>query len=220
MSTVAIIGAHGQIAQILGKELVARGHEVLGAIRNGDHSSELEALGVKPVLFDIESEDADVLASRIPEADVVVFAAGAGGNSGPERKHTVDFLGSVISIGAAQKIGASKFLQISYIGVDGPAPESDDESWNAYAKAKKAADDALRASDLAWTIVRPGHLSDEPASGTVTIAESLSTGATSRANVALVLAELVDSENTGHRALDVLDGDVAIAEAVEEFLGE
>ena len=92
---VAIAGAHGKIALRLAKILVARGDEVDGLIRNPDHAGELEALGVAPVVCDLEHADVEQIAAAVKQADAVVFAAGAGPNSGPERKLTMDRDGAI-----------------------------------------------------------------------------------------------------------------------------
>src|SRR5215211_1485620 len=83
---VVVAGGHGQIALRLLKLLADRGDRARGLIRNAAHAADLEAAGAEAVLCDLEHED-DV--SRFGEsADAVVFAAGAGPGSGPERKRT------------------------------------------------------------------------------------------------------------------------------------
>ncbi|RKH80487.1 NAD-dependent epimerase/dehydratase family protein, partial [Corallococcus praedator] len=87
MSTIAIAGGHGKIALILGRLLAERGHTVRGLIRNPDQADDLRAVGIEPVIADLESESD--IASAIRGADAVVFAAGAGPGSGDARKKTV-----------------------------------------------------------------------------------------------------------------------------------
>ena len=60
-------------------------------------------------------------------------------------------------------------MQVSAINVDAPLPDGTDDVWRAYVEAKRDADAALRASDLAWTIIRPGRLTDDPATGLVSL---------------------------------------------------
>ena len=55
--------------------------------------------------------------------------------------------------------------------------------FQVYLRAKKAADDDLRSRDLDWTVVRPGRLTDDPATGRVQVG-SLSRGSVTRADVA------------------------------------
>ncbi|KQO95444.1 NAD(P)H-binding protein [Leifsonia sp. Leaf264] len=216
MTRTAIIGGHGKIALLLSRELTDAGHQAVGVIRNPEHASDVEAAGAVAVVLDIESASAEDLAAALADAggvDAVVFAAGAGGGSGAARKETVDHQGSVKSIVAAGRLGISRFVQISYIGAD-QADTSGDESFGAYQVAKKAADDALRASALDWTIVRPGHLNDDAATGRVRIGDDVTSGTTSRANTAAVIAALLTSPLGVGTVLNVIDGDTPIAEAL------
>jgi len=72
---VVIAGGHGQIARQLGALLAEDGNRVRGLIRNPDHAADLEALGVEPVVFDLEHDDG--LIAAIGGADAAVFAADA-----------------------------------------------------------------------------------------------------------------------------------------------
>ena len=96
MTKVAIVGAHGQIGQLLIKHLVVQGLGAVGIVRKEEQVPTMKKLGAEPVLLDIENATADQLATCLQGADVdaVVFAAGAGGGSSAERKRTVDYAGS------------------------------------------------------------------------------------------------------------------------------
>ncbi|MET0207261.1 MAG: NAD(P)H-binding protein, partial [Thermoleophilaceae bacterium] len=85
---VVVAGGHGQVALRLLELMAARGDRARGLIRNPDHAADLEQVGAEPVICDMEAEDD--LAPFVEGADGVVFAAGAGPGSGPERKKTVD----------------------------------------------------------------------------------------------------------------------------------
>jgi len=215
---VAVVGAHGKIGQLLSRELSARGYRVLGVHRKPEQAEAVEATGAVSVLHDLESGTAEQLASALRSAaqgdiEAIVFTAGAGPGSGAARKATVDLGGAAQSIEAASRAGVARFVQVSFIGADDDAEPTGEESWDAYRTAKKEADALLRASSLDWTIVRPGHLTDEPPSALVTIGEGLESGETSRGNVALVIATVIAEPSTIHRAIDVLDGEIPVAEA-------
>ena len=162
MSTIAIAGGHGKIALILGRLLAERGDTVRGLIRNPDQADDLSAAGIEPVICDLESES-DV-ASAVRGADAVVFAAGAGPGSGDARKKTVDLGGAVKLVEAAKAEGVSRYLIVSSMGAD-KAPEDGSEGFGAYLQAKFEADEAVRASGLDYTVVRPGGLTDDPGTG-------------------------------------------------------
>jgi nucleoside-diphosphate-sugar epimerase len=92
---IAIAGAHGKIAMRLTARLVARGDQVIGLIRNPDHTAEVRAAGAEPVMCDLEHASVEEIASAVQRADAVVFAAGAGPGSGAERKLTMDRDGAI-----------------------------------------------------------------------------------------------------------------------------
>lgn len=58
--------------------------------------------------------------------------------------------------------GIERFVQISAMAVDDPISEDASPVWRTYTAAKRAADEALRASQLDWAILRPGWLTDDP----------------------------------------------------------
>lgn len=221
--TVAIIGGHGQIAQLLTAQLVARGDRVLAVIRDPAQSDTLTALGALPIIADIESMDARDLAPAFKGCEGVVFAAGAGPGSGARRKRTVDYGGSILSQQAALEAGARRFIQISALNVDRPVHPDADPVWREYVRAKKDADKALRRTTLKWTIVRPGALTDQPATGEVHVAERLPhdivEGASiARADVADVVAHCLQMPATIRREFDVVNGPTPIREALENLV--
>jgi uncharacterized protein YbjT (DUF2867 family) len=211
MSTIAIAGGHGKIAQILGRLSAERGDTARGLIRNPDQADDLRAGGIEPVVCDLE-RDGDV-AAAVRGADAVVFAAGAGPGSGDARKKTVDLGGAVKLIEAAKAEGVSRYLIVSSMGADKP-PADGSEGFGAYLQAKFEADEAVRTSGLDYTVVRPGGLTDDPGTGLVTIAESTGRGQIPRADVAAVLLACLDTPSTIGQSFDVISGDTPIADAL------
>jgi uncharacterized protein YbjT (DUF2867 family) len=211
MSTVAIAGGHGKIALLLGQLLAERGDTARGLIRNPDQEGDLRAVGIEPVICDLESES-DV-ASAVRGADAVVFAAGAGPGSGDARKKTVDLGGAVKLVEAAKAAGVSRYLIVSSMGAD-KAPEDGSEGFGAYLQAKFEADEAVRASGLDYTVVRPGGLTDDPGTGLVRVAEKLERGQIPRADVAAVFLACLDEPATIGKSFDLISGDTPIAAAL------
>src|SRR3954468_20500286 len=207
---VVIAGGHGQIAMQLGQLLTEDGHRVRGIIRNPDQSGDLEALGMEPVIFDLEQDDG--LAAAIEGADAAVFAAGAGPGSGAERKLTMDRDGAVKLIDACREAGTRRYVLVSAMGAR-PGVTGDDV-FQVYLRAKFEADEALRASDLDWTVIRPGGLTDEPGSGLIALGEELTRGSIPREDVAATIRLVLPSPNTIGKSLDLVSGSLPIAEAV------
>jgi len=211
MSTIVIAGGHGQIALRLAALLSARGDGVRSLIRNPGHEAGVRATGAEPILADMEA--LDDLAEFVDGADAVVFAAGAGPGSGAERKRTVDLGAAVKLLDGARRTGVRRYLMISAMGAADPAPGA--EAMRPYLEAKGQADAALAASELDWTIVRPGGLTDEPGTGRVAVAPSLGRrGTVTRDDVAAVLAACLDEPRTVRATFDLLQGETPIAQAL------
>jgi uncharacterized protein YbjT (DUF2867 family) len=219
MSRIAIVGGHGQIARHLLVELRRSEHSPVALVRKEEYRDELESRGAEVRLLDIEQEDADAFAAAFEGCNAVVFAAGGGPDGNIERKRTVDLEGSLKSIEGARTAGIQRFVQISAIGVDDPLPDDTGDVWRAYVEAKRDADIALRDSDLAWTIIRPGRLTDEPATGLVALGPDVRRGDIPRADVAAVVAAIVDQDSTVGQQWNLVSGPTPVPEAVR-LLGE
>ena len=209
---VAIAGAHGQIARRLAKLLVARGDRVRGLIRNPDHAEDVGALGATAVVCDLEHDALEDVTAAIAGADAVVFAAGAGPGSGAERKLTMDRDGAIKLLDAARAAGVERYVMVSAVGAE--HPPAGDEVFAVYLQAKAQADAALAASDRAWTIVRPGRLTDEPGTGRVRVRTEPFRGEVPREDVAAVLAAVLATPGTAGATLYVNAGDDPIEDAV------
>jgi uncharacterized protein YbjT (DUF2867 family) len=208
---LVIAGGHGKIGLQLGRLGAERGDRVRGLIRNPDHAGDLEAAGVEPVVFDLETDERD-LAPAIAGADAVVFAAGAGPGSGAARKLTMDRDGAVRLIEACQAAGVRRYVIISAMGAKPGI--TGDEVFQVYLRAKFEADEALRASGLDYTVLRPGGLTDDPPTGRIALAPDLDRGSIPRADVAATIAALLPAANTYGTTLDLIEGQTPIADAV------
>ncbi|MDO9454610.1 NAD(P)H-binding protein [Nocardioides sp.] len=214
MSRIAVVGGHGQVAQHLLVELRRTSHEAVALVRREAYREELEGRGAEVRLLDIEADDAAAFAAAFEGCDVVVFAAGGGGDGSIERKRTVDLEGSLKSAEGARLAGVRRFVQLSAIDVDEPLPDDTSDVWRAYVEAKRDADAALRATDLEWTIIRPGGLTDDPATGLVALGPDVPRGEVTRADVAAVLAAVIDVDSTIGQQWNLVGGDVPVADAV------
>jgi len=211
---IAIVGGSGKVAKHLIRQLRSRGDEVLPIFRNPDRYDELADLGAIPVVLDIEHASVSELASAFAGCDAVVFSAGAGGGD-PERTRAVDFDGAVTAIKAATLAHVPRFVMVSAIGAGSPVTDEIEESMRPYYAAKHDADLAVEASGLEYTIIRPGGLTDDAATGLVTLGDSVERGSIPREDVAAVIvAALYEPRTVGH-AWEVVSGDTSIADAVD-----
>ena len=208
---VVIAGGHGKIALRLTRLLSARGDRVRGLIRNPDHSADVQDAGGEPVICDMEGEDD--LSRFVEGADAAVFAAGAGPGSGPERKKTVDLGAAVKLIEACGANGISRYVMVSSIGAHDPA--GGPEAMRPYLEAKAAADEALVASGLDYTIVRPGSLTDDQGTGRITATTDMDTrGPVPRDDVAAALDAALHEPATIGRTFVVIAGETPVADAL------
>jgi uncharacterized protein YbjT (DUF2867 family) len=210
---VVIAGGHGKIALLLTELLDERGDQVRSLVRNPDHLEDVaEAGATEPILCDLEEDDADRIARAVGKADAVVFAAGAGPGSGDERKESMDHGGAVKLIEAAKENDIDRYVIVSSMGAD-PDHEGD-ETFDIYLRAKGKADAALVESGLTYTIVRPGGLTDDPPTGRVFASESGERGSIPRADVAAVIAAVLDDRAARNKSFEVISGQTPIEQAV------
>lgn len=212
---IVIAGGHGQIALKLERILADAGHEVRALIRNPDHASDVEAAGAEPVIADLESLSAFGLADLITDADAIIFAAGAGPGSGPERKWSLDYEGAAKLIDVAVANSIPRFVMISSVGADAAA--EDDGGFGTYLRAKGQADSDLTQSELDYTIVRPGPLTDDPGTGEITIGPEIAPGPVTRADVAATIAAILEADSTIGLTLDLRDGGDPIDSAIAQL---
>ena len=213
---VAIAGGHGNVARRLARRLVERGDKVRALIRNPDHAEAVRADGSEPVLCDLEQSTAAEVAAAIEGADAVVFAAGAGPGSGAQRKWTMDRDGAIKLLEAARSAGVERYVIISSVGAENPP--GGEEVFSVYLRAKAEADRALMKSDRAWTVLRPGHLTDDPGTDRVRLDVEPARGSISRDDVAAVLEAILHEPRSVYLILYAIAGDDAIEEALTAAL--
>ena len=211
-----IAGGHGRVAMHLTAQLAESGDQAVGLIRNPDHATDIAALGGSSVVVDLEHVTPEELAGLIGGADAVVFAAGAGPGSGAARKLTVDLGAAVLLIDAAGLAGISRYVMVSAISADAYDPDSNDV-FQIYLRAKSEADKALRDSGLEWTIIRPGGLTDDEATGRVRIASTVPRGNIPRTDVASVVRECLREPRSIGAQFELVSGETPIAQAISDL---
>jgi uncharacterized protein YbjT (DUF2867 family) len=215
---IVIAGGHGQIALRLERLLAAGGHEVVGIIRKPEQAADLREAGAEPVVLDLESASVEEVAAVLQGAGAAVFAAGAGPGSGIARKETVDRGAAVLFADAAERAGVRRYIVVSSMGAEAKHPG--DGEFDAYLRAKGAADDDVRSrSGLDWTILRPGTLTNDAGTGLVQLKASTGRGMVPRDDVAAVLAELVETPATAGLTLELISGSVPVTVAVKDVAG-
>ena len=220
MSRIVIVGGHGKVALLAAPLLVAAGHEVISIIRtpaNPAQADDVAATGAHPLVLSVEDATTEELTLALTGADAVVWSAGAGGKGGPQRTDAVDRAAAIRSMEAAAAAGGRRYVMVSFIGAYGDVAA--DHPLRAYAVAKIAADRHLQSTDLDWTILGPGLLTQDEPTGSITVARlepgaSSADARTSRGNVARVIAAVLAEPASIGRVIPFCDGDTPIARAV------
>ena len=200
-----VVGANGKIGRIFCRIAAQRDVPVRALLRNHEQRPYFESLGVETFLGDLEGE----FEAGLEGCDRVVFTAGSGGKTGGDKTLLVDLYGAIRVIEACEAKAIEHFVMVSAMSVEDPL--TGPPAMRHYFVAKKLADERLRASPVAHTILRPGLLTDEPATGRVRFDPSVGSGhAISRENVALSILASLDQPAARGRTVDLLDGDEPI----------
>lgn len=210
MEKVLIVGANGTTGKIIVKKVnLNDNYEAVAMVRKEEQQAQFEDKGVKTVLADLEND----VTEAVKGMDKVIFAAGAGGNSSEEKTILIDQEGAKKIVDAAKKMGVKKMVMLSSIKAD--EPEGNPDLAN-YLKAKEKADQYLRASGLKYTIVRPGTLTNDKATGKIKMAEKLDgIGKITREDVATVLTCALDDDKVTNKTFEMINGDTMIEEAIK-----
>lgn len=211
MARIIIVGGHGKVALLTASLLTAADHTVTALIRNPDHVADVAQTGATPVVADVEQLSTEQLADLFVDHDAIVWSAGAGGGN-PDRTRAVDHDAAIRSMDAAQVAGVQRYVMVSYHGARPDHGVDPSNPFWHYAEAKAAADEHLRSTELAWTVLGPSRLTlDEP---TGRIDTQGPAGEVSRANVAQVIAASLENAATIGQTIRFNDGETPINEAL------
>ena len=210
---VFIAGANGQIGQHLLREMADSNHEVRALIRHPDQGPELQQLGAtETVLGDLEQDCSEAMRG----CDAVIFTAGSGPHTGPDKTIDVDQEGAIRLVDTARVMGIKRFIMVSSMRAE--EPEKGPEKLRHYLWAKHNADEHLKNSGLNYTIVRPGRLTDDDGTGKVAVSARLEGfNKIPRQDVARVLLAVLDSDTATNRVFDVVSGDTPVPEALAKL---
>ncbi|MGF2617635.1 SDR family oxidoreductase [Rossellomorea aquimaris] len=209
---VLVIGANGKTGQLVISSLVnSSQHLATAMIRKAGQIDAMEELGAKPLIGDLEEDFSYVF----DEVNAVIFAAGSGSSTGPDKTTAVDEQGAIKAIDFAKEKGLDRFIMLSSMGADTPSIAPD--SMEHYLKAKGRADQHLLESGLNYTIVRPGALVDGEGTGKIIASPSIQdkSGSITREDVAEVLTACLNERETYHKTFEILNGDTPIQEALK-----
>ncbi|WP_158737867.1 SDR family oxidoreductase [Alteribacillus sp. YIM 98480] len=214
---VLVVGANGQI----GKHLVSfiqdsDSLEAKAMIRNQEQVSFFEKLGAETAVADLE-EDIETIAKAAEGVDAVVFTAGSGPHTGKDKTILIDLDGAVKTIEAAKAAGVKRFIMISSFDTRREAIQAASSSFAPYVAAKHYADEWLKQTDLDYTIIHPGRLTNDKGTGQVEAAFEVERGEVPREDVAGVIVASLENETTIGKEFQVVSGTKPIKDAIHSI---
>lgn len=179
------------------RQLREKGEAVTVLVRETSDLSALNAIdGVSTTVGDAMDMQAVSRAFATGEFDTVITTLGGT----PDAGFMVDSVGNINAIDGAQAAGADRFILVTSIGAGdsrAAAPDAMLKALGMVLAEKEKAERHLIDSGLTWTIVRPGVLNDKPKNDRGRLIQDTSAvGIISRAEIARLIVEAIDSEPT------------------------
>lgn len=212
-----IVGANGQI----GKHLVSliQDSDTVKAkamIRKQEQAEHFEKIGAETVLVDLEGS-VDDIAKAAEDVDAIVFTAGSGPKTGPDKTMMIDLDGAVKTMQAAEKAKVKRFIMISSYDTTRKAIQDADEKFAPYVVAKHYADEWLRSTDLDYTMIHPGALTNDKGTGKVEAATTVEPKEVPREDIAQVIFACLNNDATIGKEFQVIAGSTPVTEAIEKL---
>lgn len=204
-SYIFIAGASRGVGREIAKCLSKENQKVKALLRTEAAQAELEAMGIQVVLGDALNV-ADVERAMLGEPPYAVIST-IGGL--PEDGERADYLGNKNLIDAAVKAGGKKFILVSSIGSGNSAvalPPQALATLGSVLVEKEQAEKYLIESGLTYTIIRPGGLKSEPATGNGVLTEDPRVAGTiHRPDVAQLVCRCLNSDRANNKILSAVD---------------
>ncbi|MEO1619866.1 MAG: SDR family oxidoreductase [Cyanobacteria bacterium J06632_3] len=206
MSLVFLAGASRGVGREVAKRLVVGGHEVVALLRNDRATDQLVAMGVTVLVGD--AMDGDMMLKMMADFPIDCVISTIGGVPG-ESQQRPDFLGNKNLIDAAVAAEAQRFLMISSIGSGNSAqalPANALETLGPVLKEKRQAEEYLASSGIGYTVIRPGGLLSQSATGQEVLTEDESVaGSIPRDGVAALTVKCMGSDKTVNKIFSAID---------------
>ena len=205
---ILIFGATRGTGLEVAKLLTARGDGVTAFVRPVSDRSELETLGVAMIEGDVL--DAASVSRALAAARYRGIIVSLGGRRGEGQRP--DLIGARHIADAARQAGVSRVLMITAIGCgDSKAAVAAKvmEVLGEILAAKTVAENYLMEAGLDATILRPGGMTSDPASGTaIKTEDQMRMGVIHRADLAQLTVDCLDDDATIGRIFHTIDPEI------------
>lgn len=210
MKKTLIIGASGQIGKQLTQLMLDAGQQVVALVRDKNKLSDLSRDNLSIVEADLKED----FSHAFEQCSDVVFVAGSGGSTGADQTLLIDLWAACRAADYAKAKDLSHFIMVSSIGAD--APSNGPEDMQPYLVAKHMADEHLINSGLLHSIIRPGTLTDDSATGQFTAKQPAQQdqATITRDDVATALMYKVTHRPSVSSIVELFNGDKDIQEVL------
>jgi uncharacterized protein YbjT (DUF2867 family) len=202
---ILLFGATARTGLDVARILRERGEPVTAAVRESSDRTGLEALGASLVVADGLDADAVNRAFASGKFRAVISTIG-GSRKDPRRP---DFESTRNIVDAAKRHGVKRVLLVTAIGSGDSRDALAPTAWKYLGpviELKTQAEDYLMASGLDATILRPGGMRSEAATGTAVKTEDHTVmGTINRADLAALVVECLDDDTTIGRIYHTID---------------
>ncbi len=205
---VLLFGATQRTGLEVARILTARGEKVTASVRPSSDRGTLESLGV--TLVNADALDAGAVDRAFASGEFRAVVCTIGGSRKEPRRP--DFEGTRNIVDAAKRHGVRRMLLVTAIGAGDSRDALAPAAWKFLGpviELKTQAENYLMQSGLDATILRPGGMRSEAASGTAIKTEDHRVmGTINRADLAALVVECLDDDATIGRIYHTVDPEI------------
>ncbi|WNF23755.1 NAD(P)H-binding protein [Mesobacillus jeotgali] len=207
---VIVIGAHSSVGEFVVSKLMENGYTSCAVVSDENQIDLLKKRGATEVVLYEER----ILPTLFQGYDAAIYLTGTNPRAQTGRTVMVDHESVIETVKEAEKQGVKRFVMMSAIMAN--EAEGDD---SREIGAKEMPDELLRQSNLTYTIVQPGALTDKPGHGKVSAAETLDSNELEISNedIAEVLVISLENEAAFNKTFEVAEGDTVITKALSSL---
>ena len=206
---VFVAGGSKGVGRCVIDQLLEKGEsKIVALVRKEEDAAALNALSDDITAIVGDAFDQKAVENAIDDCDAAITTLGGSVNDADKR---VDYDGNNNVIESAGILGCTRVILVTSIGCGDSkeaAPPSTFEVLKDVLAAKQKAENILIKyyTNMNWTIIRPGGLVSEPATGNAILTEdNMAIGSIHRGDVASLILKALDSPKTERKIFSAVD---------------